>query len=281
MWQKHTSTGFSMELDTQRPIRVVLFGGGPELTRDIKEFIFRLVHHPEIELVGVFCQAESLTIKAIWMDLWKRRGFLAFPLFLARLLSTLMANLKDPVKERMLNQNLREISNRFHWVADIHSAEVIDTVRSLAPDLGLIYGSPILKPSLFEIPKNGTLGIHHGKLPAYRGNKTTFWAMYNGEPAAGVTIQKVNAGLDTGSIVKEGEVPISRRSYATVWTELEQLGLDLYIEAILEVKYGTASLRPQTGKKGKLYKNPKPKDFLLFWSLRIRRGFKKYSRGHS
>jgi folate-dependent phosphoribosylglycinamide formyltransferase PurN len=270
-----------MELDKQRPIRVVMFGGGPVLTRDIKEFIFRLVHHSEIELVGVFCQAESLSIKASWRDLWKRRGVLAFPLFLARILSSLMAKMNDPKKERKLNQNLQEISNRVHWVEDIHSQQVLDCVRSLAPDLGLIYGSPILKPSLFELPKMGTLGIHHGKLPAYRGNKTTFWAMYHGEPAAGVTIQKVNAGLDTGSIVKEGEVPVSCRSYAAVWRDLEKLGLDLYIQAILEVKHGTAIYRPLTGKKGKLYKNPKPKDFLAFWFLQFKRRLRKYSKGHS
>ena len=69
----------------------------------------------------------------------------------------------------------------------------------------IFYGGPILKPALFEIPTLGTLGIHHGKLPAYRGKKTTFWAMFNDEPSAGVTIQSVNAGLDTGRGVRAGE----------------------------------------------------------------------------
>jgi methionyl-tRNA formyltransferase len=141
--------------------------------------------------------------------------------------------------------------------------------------LGLIYGSPILKPELFEIPRCGTLGIHHGKVPAYRGNKTTFWAMYNGEATAGVTIQKINQGLDTGSIVREGEVPIDRRSYPSVWRDLERLGLELYIQAIIDVKNGTAIYQPQSGKKGKLYRNPKPKDFFAFWIKQSKRRFTK------
>jgi methionyl-tRNA formyltransferase len=95
--------------------------------------------------------------------------------------------------------------------------------------------------------------------------------MYNGEETAGVTIQKINTGLDTGSIVKEGEVRIGRRAQQAVWRELEALGLDLYIESILAVRAGTAVYRPQTGPKGKLYRNPKPMDFVNYWLRQLRR----------
>jgi folate-dependent phosphoribosylglycinamide formyltransferase PurN len=256
-----------------QPIRVVMFGGGPELTPDAKEFLYRLEMHPEINFVGAICQTESQNWDAILRDLWNRRGFLALPLLVARIITGMARYLKNPQKEGALRRKLEEISGKIHKVGDIHAHEVIALVRSLEPDLGLIYGSPILKPKLFEIPRFGTLGIHHGKVPAYRGNKTTFWAMYNGEPVAGVTIQKVNAGLDTGNIVKEGEVPIGRRSYAAVWRDLEALGLELYIQAILEVKNGSASYRAQTGEKGKLYRNPKLKDFINYF---IKQAAKRY-----
>jgi methionyl-tRNA formyltransferase len=95
--------------------------------------------------------------------------------------------------------------------------------------------------------------------------------MYNGEQVAGVTIQKVNAGLDTGTIVKEGEVTIDRRSQRAVWNELEALGLDLYIQAILEVKAGTATYRPQAGVKGRLYRNPKLGNLVNFWGKQFKR----------
>jgi folate-dependent phosphoribosylglycinamide formyltransferase PurN len=259
-----------------RPIRVVMFGGGPELTHDAKEFLVLLEMHPEIVLLGAFCQSESHSWSSIFKDLWQRRKLLAFPLFIARILSGITVFLKNPQQETILKQKLAEMAGRIHQVKNIHAPEVLDHIRSLAPDLGLIYGSPILKPELFEIPRCGTLGIHHGKVPAYRGNKTTFWAMYNGEATAGVTIQKINQGLDTGSIVREGEVPIGQRSYPVVWQDLESLGLELYIQAIMEVKNGTATYQPQTGKKGKLYRNPKPKDFLTFWIKQSKRRFGKY-----
>lgn len=248
-----------------------MFGSGPELNPDARHFLYRLEAHPEIEFLGAFCQAEAQSVNAIFRDLWKRRGVLAFPLFFVWLLNKVFRFVLQPRAELRLTRQLRKLSDRIHFVQNIHASEVLSQVSALQADLGLIYGSPILKPELFEIPAFGTLGIHHGKVPEYRGNKTAFWMMYNGEPCVGVTIQKINQGLDTGSIVKTGEVKAVRRAYPAVVRELEALGLDLYIQSILEVKNGTAEFKPQTGVRGKLYRNPKPADFLRFWGKQLRR----------
>jgi folate-dependent phosphoribosylglycinamide formyltransferase PurN len=259
------------QIEVDRPIRVVVFGSGPELNKDAKQFICRLEAHPEIEFLGAFCQARSRSLGAVFLDLWMRRNWLAFPLFFIWSTSRGMRLLLPSAEEIALRTNLEKISDRIHFVPDIHARRVLEQVGALEPDLGLIYGSPILKPELFEIPRLGTLGIHHGKVPEYRGNKTTFWAMYNGEAVAGVTIQKVNQGLDTGRIVKTGEVKAHDRPYHAVVHELETLGLDLYLQSILEIKHGTAEYKPQQGVQGKLYRNPKPGDFLKFWGKQIRR----------
>jgi hypothetical protein len=261
------------QLELERPIRVVMFGSGPTLTHDARQFLCRLETNPEILFLGAFCQAESQSFQAVVKDLWRRRGILAFPLLMLWMIDNIKRNLMQSQQEQELNKKLEELSDRIHFITDIHAPTVLKRVDALEPDLGLIYGSPILKPELFEIPKLGTLGIHHGKVPKYRGNKTMFWAMYNGEPVAGVTIQKINVGLDTGSIVREGEVTIGLRSQRAVWKDLETLGLELYIHAILEVKAGTAVYRPQTGPKGKLYRNPKLIDFLNFWKKQTVRRF--------
>jgi hypothetical protein len=255
----------------ERPIRVVLFGSGPQLNRDVEEFLCRIDEHPEIELIQAICQASSRSWFGVARDLWQRRGILALPLFISRLLATLGHALRRPRLEAVRRHRLARLATRITYVPDIHAPAVIDHVRTLGADLGLIYGSPFLKPGLFTVPRLGTLGIHHGKLPEYRGNKTTFWAMYNDEQRVGVTIQKVNAGLDTGDIFMEGTVPVDGRSHATVVQELEALGLDLYIEAILQVKLGLASPRPQLGHKGRLYRNPTLRDLLVFGVRQVRR----------
>jgi folate-dependent phosphoribosylglycinamide formyltransferase PurN len=265
----------AQQSETNKSIRVVMFGSGPKLTHDAKQFLCRLEAQPEIDLLGAFCQAQAQSTAAVIKDLWYRRGLLAIPLFFIGMVSEGARFLQHPKLEVELMRAYKKLSNRIHFVKNIHSEEVIETVRALQPDLGLIYGSPILKPELFGIPGQGTLGIHHGKVPEYRGNKTAFWAMYNGESAAGVTIQKVNKGLDTGSIVKEGEVLIEQKSYSKVFRELEALGLDLYIQAILDVKRGTASYRPQPAIKGKLYRNPKIGDFVTFWLKKSKKRLSK------
>jgi folate-dependent phosphoribosylglycinamide formyltransferase PurN len=252
-------------IELNRPIRVFVFGGGPVLEWGVKRFICRLEEHPEIDFLGCFCQSEGQSVLMILRDLWRRRRLLALPLIVLQIGRHIIRFLSQPRGQIKLKRELRRLADRITFVPDIHAEDVLSRVRALSPDLGLIYGSPILKPELFQIPEYGTLGIHHGKVPEYRGKKTTFWAMYNGEETAGVTIQRVNAGLDTGEIAKQGEVPIGRRSQRAVWKELENLGLDLYIQAILEVRQGTASYRPQLGKKGKLYRDPEFSDILKLW----------------
>lgn len=253
------------KVDPARPIRVVVFSGGPVLERGVKQFMCLLEDHPEIDFLACICQSKDQSFRAVVADLWRRRRLLAIPLLIMQIGDKFWRRMSSLQTTNELDARLTALSERIFYVPDIHAEEVLRQVRDLETDLGLIYGSPILKPILFEIPRFGTLGIHHGKVPQYRGKKTTFWAIYNREETAGVTIQKVNAGLDTGEIAKSGEVPIGKKSLRSVWRNLEELGLDLYIQAILEVREGKANLRPQTGPKGKLYRDPTAKDILSYW----------------
>jgi methionyl-tRNA formyltransferase len=255
------------------PIRVVVFCGGPVLQPDVKQFIYRLEEHQEIEFLAAICQSNGQTLRSIWRDLWRRRRLLALPLAITQLGKTIGSFLSHPITATALNRKIDDLSDRIHFVPDIHSTDVLHQVRSLAPHLGLIYGSPILRPELFEIPRLGTLGIHHGKAPEYRGKKTTFWEIYNGEKAAAVTIQKVNAGLDTGDILKQGAVTIGHSSYRGVCKQLEDFGIELYLQSIVEVKRGTATYSPQVGTKRKLCRDPKFADMVRFTWRQLQRRF--------
>jgi hypothetical protein len=243
---------------------VVLFGGGPTLDPGAEELVAQLDAHPEIEFLAAFCESQEQTLEAVAVDLWRRRRWLAPPLLLLRLFDAARRWLSHTLRSRG-RRGHRALREKIRYVPDIHAPAVLGAVREIAPDLGLIYGSPILKPALFETPGFGTLGIHHGKLPEYRGKKTTFWAMFNGECSAGVTIQRINAGLDTGEVIREGAVPIGRLPLSVVWRRLEALGLDLYLRAILDVKQGRAHPRAPVGRWGQLCRDPGARDILEFW----------------
>jgi folate-dependent phosphoribosylglycinamide formyltransferase PurN len=262
------------------PLRVVVFTGGAVLEDDCVHFIGRLVACPEIELAGVFCEARSTGLRGIVHDLWRRRRWLA-PLLLAqRGLRRIVRTLAAPRAEFDRRRTVRELP--LHFVDDLHADEVVAAVAKLRPALGVVYGGPILRPALFLTPARGTLGIHHGLLPDYRGKKTTFWAMYNGEPRVGVAVQKIGAGLDRGDVLREATLATGRAPLPVVNRRLQRLGFDLFVEAILCVQRGADRYRPQPAGSGRLYRDPNARDMVRFWLRYLGRvsGFGGAPRGH-
>lgn len=238
----------------RRPIRVVLFYG-PYL-RSAREFAVRLEAHPDVELAAAWCVAPGETRRHQLADLRRRRGWLGLALFGFEVARDGLRRLIGGSAEAEHRRRWRALARRVRYVEDVHSTPVLDEVRECAPDLGLSYGGPILRPELFRIPRHGTLGIHHGRMPAYRGKKTTFWEIWEGEPAAGVTIQRIGEGIDTGDVVAQDLVEIGGRSYETVWNAVQRRGLDLFVESVLAVGEGTATFRPLEGAKGPLRTDP-------------------------
>jgi folate-dependent phosphoribosylglycinamide formyltransferase PurN len=232
--------------------------------------------HEGIDLLEIYCQSPGESLREVVRDLWKRRGPLAPVVFLIGAVSRATTDLRAKGELKRIRG---QVADRIHFVRDIHSPEVLQSVRRQAPDLGLVYGAPILKPALFAIPTFGTLGIHHGTLPEYRGKKTTFWELYNGEKTAGVAIQRINEGLDTGVVVVSGSVEVAGRSLRAVWRDLEELGRELFVAAIPAAVANESSAIPERGSvsgpsdgKRTLYSDPKARDILSYiWKRRILR----------
>ncbi len=252
-----------------RPIRVLLICG-PALERGPVRFSVLLDRHPQVELVGGICETAGLSAGKRISDLVRRRRILAPAVLAAGLLTAALRTATSPVQELRWQRERRALAQRLLITPDLHQPEVLEWVRDTDPDLALSYGGPILRPELFRIPRFGTLGIHHGRLPDYRGKKTTFWALLNDEERAGVTIQKITEGLDAGPVVKSGEVLARGRSRGRVFRQLEDLGLDLYLQAVLAVASGTARTRQVAGLPGPLYRDPGPVDLLRYGAKRCR-----------
>ncbi len=140
--------------------------------------------------------------------------------------------------------------------SDINTTQTADQVRAFAPDLGLSLAAPILRAPLFDLPRLGTINLHKGRVPDYRGMPPAFWEMWNGESTVGCTVHRVAAGLDTGDIVEQASV--ERRRFSTVRSlqlALDEVGIDLTCRAAITLLSGTAQLQPQTG-NGKTYRKP-------------------------
>ncbi len=84
-----------------------------------------------------------------------------------------------------------------------------DRLRSLAPDLILVaaYGQ-ILPETILSIPPRGAVNLHASLLPKYRGASPVQRCILNGDTETGVTVMKMNAGIDTGDILMQTRVAI-------------------------------------------------------------------------
>jgi methionyl-tRNA formyltransferase len=85
----------------------------------------------------------------------------------------------------------------------------VDSLSTLHPDLIVVaaYGQ-ILPTTILELPRCGCLNVHASLLPKYRGAAPIQWALLNNEAETGVTIMKMDAGLDTGPILTQSAIPI-------------------------------------------------------------------------
>jgi methionyl-tRNA formyltransferase len=127
------------------------------------------------------------------------------------------------------------------------SPEFINTIRLLKPDLAIIaaYGQ-IIPESLLAIPSLGFLNVHASLLPAYRGAAPIQWAILNDDTQTGVTIMKLNQGLDTGDILTQISTPILNTDNAqSLHDRLASLGASLLLHTLPPYVSGCLLPSPQ------------------------------------
>ncbi len=143
--------------------------------------------------------------------------------------------------------------------ADLHAPESLEYVRALRADLGLVYGTRILKPALFEVPREGSINVHQRKVPDYRGGGPIgLWELLDGQTEIGVTVHRVAERVDEGAVVRATAVAVepydTLRSLAL---KADVVGVDLLARAVADFARGAAEERPQQG-PGRTFRNPQP-----------------------
>jgi methionyl-tRNA formyltransferase len=131
------------------------------------------------------------------------------------------------------------------------SENFVQTLAEYQPDLIVVvaYGQ-ILPRALLELPRFGCLNVHASLLPKYRGAAPIQWAILNDELETGVTIMKMDEGLDTGALLASQATPITPADNAqTLHNRLATIGAGLLIKTVPEYVAGTIVPRkqPQTG----------------------------------
>ena len=107
------------------------------------------------------------------------------------------------------------------------------------------YGA-ILPPEILTLPPQGALNVHASLLPAYRGAAPVTRALLDGRTETGVTIMRMEPGLDTGPICLQVPTPIDAADTAgTLTCRLAEIGGRAAVEALDRLDAGTLTETPQ------------------------------------
>jgi methionyl-tRNA formyltransferase len=158
------------------PVRTVFFGSGAFAA----PIFDAVLAHPEVELVGVITAP----------DRQAGRGKLLRPTPVALKARTTWAPLLQPSRLR--------------------DEDVVQQVAALRPDLGVLadYGH-VVPPAILGLPRHGILNIHPSLLPRHRGATPVPATIASGDDRAGVTIIRMDDGIDTGPIVAQDSWPLA------------------------------------------------------------------------
>jgi methionyl-tRNA formyltransferase len=125
--------------------------------------------------------------------------------------------------------------------------EFVASLRASQPDLGVVvaYGH-ILRPEVLGIPRLGMINVHASLLPRWRGAAPIQRAIANGERITGVTIMRMEAGLDSGPIILRRETPIDgEETGGELTARLAVLGAHALAQAVTRLREGPTVAVPQ------------------------------------
>lgn len=148
----------------------------------------------------------------------------------------------SPVKERALALGLPVLQPR-----KPSSPESLAAIRALAPDaVAVVAYGRILKRDFIDLPPHGCLNLHASLLPEYRGAAPIERAVQDGRTETGVTIMRIDEGLDTGDILLMERTPVAADETAGELSErLAVMGAALLALALDRIEAGDCPRAPQ------------------------------------
>lgn len=149
----------------------------------------------------------------------------------------------------------------------INSPEVLEQLKAFQADCFVLSGyNKILKKPLIEIPPLGTINLHGGKLPEYRGAAPINWQIINGEEIGGCCIIYVDEGIDTGDIIAQEIYSITPEdTHASVLEKTLDIFPALLVKVLREIEAGTVKATAQNPEEGSYYCRRYPRDSRIDW----------------
>ena len=133
--------------------------------------------------------------------------------------------------------------------------EVFERLRDIGPDMIVVAAfGQIIPENILKLPRYGCINVHASLLPAYRGAAPIQHAILDGCDKSGVTIMRMDSGLDTGDMIASREVPITQETTGgSLFDELASVGAQLLVDTIPSIVDGSARYTPQPAESTTAY----------------------------
>jgi methionyl-tRNA formyltransferase len=141
-------------------------------------------------------------------------------------------------------------------------------LTAIKPDAIIVVGYGRIIPQwMLDLPPLGNINLHASLLPKYRGAAPIQWAIANGETVTGNTTMRIDAGLDTGDILLQRELPIAPVDTAeTLAPRMADMGAELLVETLRGLEAGSIHPRQQDDTQATLAPILKKEDGLIDFS---------------
>ena len=172
------------------------------------------------------------------------------------------------VLENPIKQYCKKLNIPIFQFAKNNNEKIFEEILKMKPDAIIIASYGVILPKkVLEIPPLGCINIHPSMLPKYRGPSPIPSTILNGDYNSGVTLMKLDTGMDTGPIIAQEEFLINSRHNTSDLTKiLFSLGGKLLTKILPEYASGNIQVTPQNDKEATITLKIKKTDGLIKWT---------------
>lgn len=220
--------------------------------------------------------------------------FMGTPEFAVPALQKLLDNKKVEIvaiytkEPKMAGRGKKIVKSKIHELALKHNIEVftpknfkeqstVETFQNLKADLALVVAYGLILPKIIiESTKFGIINIHPSILPKYRGATPIQSTLFASDNEIGVSIIKMDEGIDSGDIILQEKFPISESdNYANLAPKLAEIGAEMAQRALFLLFEGKAKLTKQDDEKSSLSKKIEKNDAKIDFNTNAQEIFNK------
>lgn len=224
-----------------------------ELTRLFKE------RHRDIAGVVVITgvKANKSRLRSL-MEIWQQSGWRYFLYKSSTYLVFAAASLLYPRRVFFVPGLARRFSVPVVYASQVNAPDVVSQIKAWKPDLLISVSCPQrIRKAILSIPTSCAINIHASLLPQYAGIAPNVWVLANGETLTGTTVHVMQEKFDTGNIIIQKSLEISKNETAfSLFLRLTELGSDALAEAVANIVQVTASFTLQGTSKHSYFSWP-------------------------